>query len=101
VKVPQNAGGVLFAIDQRSNPDTIVFCPGGRHGNSVILCGMIGTVSPTPISRRLYKELVMAFSGAFQRQREFLIGQEAAQLWKAGVRLTVGALSPRRFDLRL
>src|SRR5579872_6190383 len=38
VEVPQRSGGVLFAVDQRSNPDTIVLRPGGRHGNEVILC---------------------------------------------------------------
>src|SRR5262245_14780046 len=53
-KVPQQAGGILFAIDQMANPDTIALSPGGRFGNDVILYGKIGTVSQSPISKDLY-----------------------------------------------
>ena len=44
-EVPQKTGGVLFAVDQAENPDSVVFSPGGRYGNAVILYGIIGTVS--------------------------------------------------------
>src|SRR5262249_28723861 len=100
IEVPQKESGVLFAVDQRSNPDTIVLQPGGRHGNEVILCGMIGTVSSSPISKQLYKDVMTAFRRMFRKQREFLVGHEASEVWNAGVRLTVGAMSPPQFDLR-
>jgi hypothetical protein len=100
IGVPQKEGGVLFSVDQRSNPDTLVLRPGGRHGNEVILCGMIGTVSSTPISKQLYKDVVAEFRKSFRKQRQFLVGHEASEVWTTGVRLTVGALSPPQFDLQ-
>ena len=44
-EVPQKAGGILFAVDQAENPDSVAFRPGGRYGNAVILYGTISTVS--------------------------------------------------------
>jgi hypothetical protein len=100
VEVPQKERGVLFAVDQRSNPDTIVLRPGGRHGNEVILCGMVGSVSSTPISKQLYKDIAASLRKRFRRQHEFLVGHEASAIWNAGVRLTIGAMAPPNFDLR-
>lgn len=37
--VPQYWGGVLFAVDLRLNGDSIVFSPGGRYSNDVMLYG--------------------------------------------------------------
>lgn len=98
--VPQKDTGSLFAIDQLENPDTIVLRPGGWYGNDVILCGMIGTVSDSSESRRLYGLAVKAFRKNFTRQREFLVGAEAREAWNRGVRLTIGAASPAEFDLK-
>jgi hypothetical protein len=100
IEVPQKERGILFSVDQRSNPDTIVLRPGGRHGNEVVLCGMVGSVSSTAISLQLYKDVVASLRKTFRKQHEFLIGPEASEIWSAGVRLTVGAMSPRQFDLR-
>lgn len=99
-EVPQKSGGVLFAIDQKINPDTVALGPGGRFGNDVILYGMLGTVSESPFSKELYSFIGRGLTKAFRRQREFLVGQEALEVWKAGVRLTIGAASPRDFDLQ-
>jgi hypothetical protein len=99
-EIPQKAGGVLFAVDQAQNPDSVAFRPGGRYGNAVILCGMIGTVSQRSASRELYNFAVKAFRKGFLRQQEFLLGPEAREIWNAGVRLTIGASSPVEFDLK-
>lgn len=98
--VPQKAGGVFFAIDQLWNDDTIAFRPGGKHGNSVILYGMIGTVSKTAASKDLYNFVGRPFRESFLRKQEFFVGQEALDFWKAGGRLTIGASSPPEFDLK-
>jgi hypothetical protein len=97
--VAQKSGGVLFAIDQIKNPESVVLRPGGRYGDTVILCGMIGTVSHSAASTDLYNFITKVFRSLFIRKREFLVGPEAAELWKLGGRLTIGAESPEEFDL--
>jgi hypothetical protein len=54
--VPQNSGGIRFAVDLLLNEDSIVFSPGGRYRGDVMLYGMVGTLSPPPTaaSKTLY-----------------------------------------------
>jgi hypothetical protein len=99
-EVTQKAGGVLFAVDQANNEDTIVLRPAGRHGNNIILCGMMGTVSQSLTSKILYDYVGKQFRKNFKKEREFFVGREAFDLWNAGVRLTIGASSPVEFDLK-
>jgi hypothetical protein len=98
--VPQRQAGALFAVDQQSNKDTIVFRPGGQHQNSVILTGMVGTISNAEISQILYEEFAKLIRKQFRKQREFFVGPGAFEAWNSGVRLTIGASSPPEFDLR-
>lgn len=98
--VPQKSGGVLFAIDQLENPGSIVFRPGGWYGNDVILYGMVGTVSQTAESKRLYVLAAKIVRKHFTKQQEFFVGHEARVAWNAGARLTIGASSPLEFDLK-
>jgi hypothetical protein len=98
--VPQKNGGTLFAIDQLENPDSIVIRPGGWYGNDVILYGIIGTVSQSAESKRLYTLAANVFRRHFTKQQEFLVGREAREAWNAGVRLTIGVSSPLEFDLK-
>ena len=98
--VPQKIGGVLFAVDQLENPDTVSLRPGGRYGSDVILYGTLGTVSRSSASRELYTFAAKVFRKGFVRKEEFLVGPEAAELWRAGTRLTIGAESPSEFDLK-
>ena len=99
-EVPQKSGGTLFAIDQLRNEDTVALRPGGNFGNAVILYGTIGTVSRTAASRELYNFVARAIRKDFHRHQEFLVGQDALEAWRAGVRLTIGASSPEAFDLK-
>jgi hypothetical protein len=99
-EVPQKAGGVLFAVDQTNNEDTIVLRPAGRYGNDIILCGMMGTVSQSVTSKILYGSVGSQFRKNFRKEREFFVGREAFDLWNDGVRLTIGASSPAEFDLK-
>ena len=98
--VPQKSGGVLFAIDQLENPDSVVLRPGGWYGNDVILYGMLGTVSQSAESKRLFILVAKVFRKHFTKQQEFLVGPDAREAWNAGVRLTIGASSPLEFDLK-
>jgi hypothetical protein len=100
--VPQYSGGILFAVDLMLNGDSIVFSPGGRYSNDVMLYGMIGTLSPPPsvASKNLYTFVARAFRKDFKKVREYFIGPEALDLMASGVRLAMDATSPAEFDLR-
>ena len=52
--VRQKAGGVLFAVDQQANPNTVHLRPGGQHGDDVILSGALGTASTSAHSVMLF-----------------------------------------------
>lgn len=99
-EVLQKVGGALFSIDQIWNRDAIVFRPGGIYGNNIILCGMIGTVSPSAASMASYNSVVKPLRKNFLKKQEFLVGREALDFWNAGARLTIEARSPREFDLK-
>ena len=66
--VPQYSGGILFAVDLMLNGDSIVFSPGGRYSNDVMLYGMIGTLSPPPsvASKNLYTLCCKSLPQRFQ-----------------------------------
>ena len=99
-QVPQKAGGVLFSIDQTSCPNAIFLAPGGRHGGSVILYGMIGTISTAQQSLALYKIASKHLRQKFTPVDEYWVGPDAMRAWKAGTRLTVVVQSPPTADLR-
>jgi hypothetical protein len=100
--VPQYSGGVLFAVDLILNEDSIVFSPGGRYRDDVLLYGEIGTLSPPPsaASKSLYTFVAKAFRRDFRKVREYFVGPEALDLMAGGVRLAADATSPPEFDLR-
>jgi hypothetical protein len=99
--VPQNSGGVLFAVDLGLNEDSIVLSPGGRYGNDVMLYGMVGTLSPPSLtSKELYTFVAYGFRQNFKKVREYFVGPEALDLMANGVRLTLDATTPPEFDLK-
>jgi hypothetical protein len=100
-EVPQEAGGICFAISQRLNDDTITFSPGGWYGSDVILYGHIGTISNSVTSKNLCNFFARSFRERFERVQEFYVGPEALDRGKDGVRLTIGAASPTEVDLKI
>jgi hypothetical protein len=93
-------GVVNFAINQGLNKDTVILRPGGMYGRDVLLYGSIGTVSESEASLNLYDFMVEPYLARFAPVREFFLGPEAFDLWKAGVRLTSSATSPANFGLK-
>ena len=98
-RVPQPTGGVLFAIDQQVNGQTAALRPGGRFGNDVILCGVLGTISQRSEAIDLYRALARTIRRSFIKEGQSWVGREAREARSRGVRLTIGADSPREFDL--
>jgi hypothetical protein len=99
--VPQRRGGVYYAIDQLLNEDTIVFGPGGRYKDNIILYGRIGTVSDSPTSRVLYRFFTRPFRERFKSTDEFFLGPEALDFARRGGRLALSASTPPEHDLKI
>jgi len=98
--IPQKAGGMNFAIDQRLNEDTVILRPGGMCGHDVLLPGAIATVSESAASLNLYDFMVEPYLARFTKVQEFFLGPQALGFWQSGIRLTTSATSPAEFDLR-
>jgi hypothetical protein len=97
-EVPQMAGGVLYAIDQLANPDSVIIQPGGMYAPDVLLHGRVATASSTPLAALLQRAFASAIAALFQHIRAFYVGPEAQKLWRRGCRLTPSAQSPRGYD---
>lgn len=99
--VPQRKGGTLYAIDAVENPSSITLRPGGMVGKTVLLPGVVCTVSQEEVSVVLYRAFVSAIGKHFQRVQSYWVGPAALKLLGQGVRLTVSAKAPREYDLAL
>jgi hypothetical protein len=105
--VPQNAtpsaavGKVRYDVNQKLNPDSVSFLPGGIFNDQrVLVCGHIGTASGSPISLSLYKTFVKAITKGFEKVGAYRVGRKAASLMHEGYRMvTIGINSPRKYDL--
>ena len=98
-EVPQKAGGMRFAIDQRANANTTVIRPGGRYGDRVILHGTFDTISLSQHALTLYGIVSKLLRQKFQPVEECLVGPDAFRAWKEGARLTIAVQSHTKFDL--
>jgi hypothetical protein len=99
--VPQRRGGILYAIDQLLNQDTITFGPGGRYQDDVFLYGRIGTASDSPMSKGLYHFFTRPFRQHFKRTGAFFLGPEALDFARRGGRLALSASTPPEHDLKI
>jgi hypothetical protein len=98
-RVTLNDGTTRYLVDQRGNPESIVFWPGGRWGDDVLLYGRFDTVWDGPVAQGLLRRSSRALRKHFEKIRAFWVGPEAARLLDAGVRLKLSASSAREFDL--
>src|ERR1051325_1834555 len=98
--VPQQRGGVKFAVDQIANPTTIAFRPGGAFGEICLIPGQVGTTSDDRSSLELFHAFSKEVRHQFVKVRAFYVGKEAGELLDKGWRLTAHAKSPAAYDLK-
>jgi hypothetical protein len=96
---PQRAGGILHVVDQLANPISITFTHGGFYAAGVLLYGRVATCSNHPTAAKLFRAFASAVAKNFTRIRAFYVGPNATELFHRGCRLTIGANSPRDYDL--
>jgi hypothetical protein len=105
--VPQNSGGVRYAIDQSMHPHSIVLRPGGAYvGPSAapakeecVIAGNVGTVWNEKESLELYALFGKSIRKRFKCVRSNWLGPEAMRLWMNGARLTDDVRASRKYDL--
>jgi len=97
--VPQHNGGTKYAIDQKANPKTIVFRPGGVFNNTAVIAGDAGTISDDAASLALFQLFSKDIKRQFQKIKSDYMGNEAVTLFDKGWRLTSSVKSPPLYDL--
>ena len=93
-------GEIRYAVDQLLNPDTVTFQHGGLYDDNIFLYGSVGTASDSEASVKLYRLFSSALAKAFVKVQAAYVGPEALAMLRRGCRLTIGAQSPSKFDLR-
>jgi hypothetical protein len=98
-EVPQQAGGIRYAVDQLANPISITLIHGGFYAPDILLHGRVASCSDHAAATKLYRAFAVAIAKNFTRVRGFYVGPKAVELFHLGCRLTIGANSPREYDL--
>jgi hypothetical protein len=100
-RITLNDGSVRFAIDQLSNPDSIIITAGGAWGSETIISGEAGSVSKTTGAKELMNVFRKSIKKRFVRVKAYWVGPQAHTWLQSGKRLTGATQSPREYDLRL
>jgi hypothetical protein len=95
----QGNDGERICVDQLTNPDSVVFLPGGIWNEDVVIQGHVGTASDSQISQALMKRFQAAIKKSFTKVKAFYVGPRALEFLECGKRLTDSARSPREYDL--
>ncbi len=98
-EVPQQSGGIRYAVDQLINPDSITFSHGGFFSPEILLYGRVATVSDSAVAKKLFRAFSSAIAKEFIRIKGYWVGPQANGLLRKGCRLTMGAHSPKEYDL--
>ncbi len=101
LRVLEIAGGDRVCLDQISNPDSIVFNPGGVWSEDIVLNGCIGTASESQASQALMRRFQSSIKKCFTKVKAFYVGPNALGLLKSGKRLAGAVQSPKEYDLSL
>ncbi len=97
----QRKGDIKYFLDQLSDPESVVFKPGGIFGKfECIIDGQVGTVSDSEWSTELYKTLLTEFKKRFIKIKSFYVGKSAKSKMDKGIRLTTNIKSPSEYDLQ-
>jgi len=93
-------GDDRFDADQRWNPDSVVFHPGGEWTDGALISGSFTTISKSQIPQSLMRAVHSSIKKHFTRVQTFWVGPEALVAFRSGRRLTSAVQSPPEYDLR-
>jgi len=98
--VPQRRGGIRYAMDQKENPDTVTFFPGGRYDNETVIAGNFSTCTNSQVSADLMQAIARLVRKKWTKIKSYSVGPEAMAILESGGRLTADIRSPREYDLK-
>lgn len=98
-KIQLRAGGVTYAIDQLSNPNSVVFAPGGKVEEVGLLSGSVSTVHDSVLSLDIFAIFSKQIKKEFSRIHSSYVGSEALIALESGARLAASLRSPVEYDL--
>jgi len=93
-------GDLRLDVEQPSNPDSILFCPGGEWKDRTIITGDFSTISDSLVSLRLIRGVRSAVQETFTKIKQYWLGPEALIAFRDGWRLTHAADTSPDYDLR-
>lgn len=100
--VPQRKGGVLYAVDQLKNPETITIQLGGIHPpTGVLISGNISTISTSSQSIELFKNISKVIKHHFSKVSGYYLGKESDVMFNENIRLTFDFNSPMEYDFKI
>lgn len=100
-RVPQQRGGVKFAIDQQENSDALRFSPGGLYGDGFIIFGSITTMSTSEVGLKFSREYTRTLTKGFFKVERYYVGPEAKELSSQRRLITINIRQSPEYDLKI
>ncbi len=98
--VPQKKGGIKYAVNQKTNFDSIIFKPSGIFQERIIVAGSVSTVWDTESALELYKMFSSKIKMKTRRIGSYFVGRKAEEKLKLGWRLVQDAGFSSEYDLK-
>lgn len=96
----EKEGNVWFSVGQYSNPDSIVFWPGGRYDEKRLVRGHFGTISDSDKSKGLMKMFEKVLKKYCKKIKGYYIGKQVLE--KEGLRLiTIQVNQDEIYDFKI
>ena len=101
--VSQRKGGVMYAIDQMTNPQSVELNLGGIYLEkpNVLVAGWIATISGDSFSIDLFKAFSSSIKKEFVKKNDFFVGKEAKNKLQSGWRLVLDVRRSGEYDLKM
>jgi hypothetical protein len=98
-EIPQNCGGMRYAVDQLVNPRSIVFQSGGVRDGRVVICSRVSTTGQSEEAKAMFRLFAGRLKKSFEKRQAFYVGPSVMRLKEEGFRLTMAVQSPKEYDL--
>lgn len=68
-----------YFLKPSSNKGSILFWPGGMHGDKYLVCGEVNTIQTDTEGMNLFKEFSKALTKGFKKIDRYYVGPEAME----------------------
>lgn len=100
-QVPQQKGGIKYAIDALINQSSICIQVGGIFKEGILIAGTCGTVYSNDFSDNFFKLISSKIKKNFKKIDGFYVGLDAESKLREGWRLVTNEKLSEGFDLKI